>query len=64
MKVKDIIDKIGELDAKDLELIIECVAILSNLEKEEVDKLMELLDLMKKKQEERIRKEIEEEGRL
>ena len=52
MEIKDFIDKIGKMDTKDFGLIIECGIIIAKLEKEEQDKLLEMIDLIIKKQKE------------
>ncbi len=46
MNIKDLIKKIGEMDSKHFSLIVECGLILSELKKEEQDKLLELMDLI------------------
>ncbi len=46
MKIKEMLKKIGEMDSNHFSLIIEGGIIISKLEKEEQDKLMELIDLI------------------
>jgi len=46
MNIKEIINKVGEMDSKHLTLFIECGIIISKLEEEEQNKLMEFIDLI------------------
>lgn len=46
MDIKELLKKIGEMDSKHFGLIIECGLIIAKLEKDEQDKLLELIDLV------------------
>ena len=46
MNIKDMLSKIGDMDSEHIKPIVECGIIISTLEKEEQDKLLQLIDLI------------------
>ena len=60
MSLKDMLGKIQEMDPKDLELIIECGVILTKLDENEQDKILEMLDVLVKLQKKKFLKSTKE----